>query len=551
MEEISGIENFAEEIPEEVDESVPAARPPAAPPIDDVASEVSSEASSKLAVTSIAVHDLALTLFDRTRPLHNLNEDGRNLLELAASLYLLPIPRRRKKPLQAALGMVQAQVQQELNPEEQCALAAVLAYHHHKLKQKDIECLEISPLRQRQALTIAALLEIAIGLDHSGSGQTVIEKVEPTPEGMWIVVSGPQATADAAEAQENAHLWEKIGYPAVEVLEPDEAAIRQLPFPEPMGQIGLLASDSLAEAGRKVMRYHFAEMLRHEDGVRLGEDIEALHDMRVATRRLRAAFEVFKEAFKPAALKPHLTGLRMAGRTLGSVRDLDVLLEKLGRYLKTLPEERRPGLQPLLNAWQDERQRARATLLTHMDSREYAVFKRKFNVFLNTPGAGARSIPADQPTPFIVRDLAPVLIYRRLASVRAFGPYLQGASLEQLHALRIEFKKLRYSVEYFSEALGKRSKDVIDSLKKMQDHLGDLNDANVATRLLRDFIDNWEISQAMLPINERQNIEEVVNYMAYRHAERHQLMLSFQQTWRQYFMHSRFRRGLASAISVL
>ncbi len=101
------------------------------------------------------------------------------------------------------------------------------------------------------------------------------------------------------------------------------------------------------------MTYHFAEMLRHEEGTRLGEDIEALHDMRVATRRLRAAFEVFGPAFDKQTLKVHLAGLRMTGRTLGAVRDMDVFMEKAQKYLQTLPEARQSGLDPLLEHWKE------------------------------------------------------------------------------------------------------------------------------------------------------------------------------------------------------
>ncbi len=97
-----------------------------------------------------------------------------------------------------------------------------------------------------------------------------------------------------------------------------------------------------------------------------------------------------------------------------------------------------------------------------------------------------------------------------------------------MHALRIEFKKLRYTVEYFSEVLGKRSVEVINDLKLLQDHLGDLNDAQVATQILGEFIEGWDAQQQTLPIQERQNIEEVVNYLAERHAERHHLMVTFQ-----------------------
>jgi CHAD domain-containing protein len=332
------------------------------------------------------------------------------------------------------------------------------------------------------------------------------------------------------------------------VLESSKAATKLYPFPQPTGTTGIQPLDPLSEAARKVMTFHFAQMLRFEEGTRRGEDIEDLHRMRVATRRMRAAFEVFAEAFEPGALKPYLKGLRATGRALGAVRDLDVFMEKAHIYLQTLPEEAQGGLDPLLAAWEHQRQSSRAQMLAFLDSQDYYAFKRKFNVFLHTPGAGARKTPKDQPTPTTVRDLAPVLIYSRLANVRAYGPYLEDATIELLHALRIEFKKLRYTVEYFREVLGPKAESVIEELKNIQDHLGDLNDAQVATVLLRQFIDEQEARQSTVPIHDRPDLQAVVNYMAARHAERHRLMLSFQETWKS-FNRRAFRRSLAQAIS--
>jgi CHAD domain-containing protein len=306
----------------------------------------------------------------------------------------------------------------------------------------------------------------------------------------------------------------------------------------------------MAEAGRKVMLYHFAEMLRHEEATMLGEDIEALHDMRVATRRMRAAFEVFSEAFEPAILKPHLKGLRVTGRALGQVRDLDVFMEKAQHYLDAQPEADRSGLDPLLLAWGEQRENARTEMLTHLGGENYRIFKQEFNLFLQTPGVGARPISQDQPVPTIVRDVAPALIYTRLASVRAFDKILQTARIEQLHALRIEFKKLRYTVEFFREVLGEQSKAVIDDLKKLQDHLGDLNDAEVATLILREFLDNWDARQSERLLDERQNPEAIFAYLTARHAERYRLIVTFGELW-VYFNRDEFRRNLALAVSVL
>lgn len=497
------------------------------------------------------VRQNAVILFDRTRPLHDLGDDSRAILETAARLQNQPIPHARKKPHKAALAFVKSLSLEKISGDDERVVAAVLAYHHRKIKRKQIDRLDLSPIQVRQVLTIAALLQIAVGLDTSGSGRTRIQSVEPAENGMWVVVDGPEAATDAAAAQQNARLWMKIGYPNVEVLESAEAAIRLMPFPEPMESIGIHRDDLLSEAGRKVMRFHFARMLAHEEGTRLGEDIEALHDMRVATRRLRAAFEVFQDGFEPGALKPYLKGLRATGRALGKVRDLDVFMEKAQHYLETIHADRHVGLDMLLAKWQEQRDAARTEMLAWLDSKDYLDFKRKFNLFLNTPGAGARSALLSTPVPTKVRELAPVLIYTRLAAVRAYAPYLDDAPVELLHALRIEFKKFRYTVEYFQEALGKRAKDVIDLLKQMQDHLGDLNDAQVASQILNQFIEEWEARQAELPVEERQTIEEVHHYLAYRQEERQHLMETFQEEWHKHFWKPAFRHYLAEAISVL
>jgi CHAD domain-containing protein len=495
--------------------------------------------------------ELALALFDQTQELHGSTAADRLLLEQAGSLPELQMQLTKKKPFQTALELVRAQPGLELEAEQQKSLAALVALWYGKLRPKGLKHLKLTTEQQHTALTLAAILCIAEGLDSSGNGETTIQKVEPSEDGMWIIVEGPVATADAAEAQRKGRLWEELGYPAAEVVEASVAANRRIAFPPPTEKIGIEPNDLLAEAGRKVMRYHFAEMLRHEDGTRLGEDIEALHDMRVATRRLRASFEVFSDAFEPQALKPHLKGLRATGRALGSVRDLDVFMEKAQRYLSMLPEAERGGLDPLLSKWHEQREEKRARMLEHLNSWAYASFKRKFNLFLHSPGTGVRSKPVEQPAPERVSELAPVLIYSRIAAARAYAPLLADAPVERLHMLRIEFKKLRYTVEYFSEVLGKRSLEVIDDLKQIQDHLGDLNDAQVATQIIGDFIVGWDAQQQALPIQERQNIEGVVNYLAARHAERHQLMVTFQAAWEAHFYNRKFRRNLAQSVSVL
>ncbi len=512
------------------------------------------------------VLSLALAMFDATQPVKDLGEPARGLLEIGVYLALL---REKQKgfrhPRQVQQWLAQGGLEQVLSDREaQAELAAISAEDRqvlawmvsllrpkHKRAAPDASGLPVE--RREQALALAAFLHTALALDASDSQKTFIQQVSRISGRLQVTVSGPAAKQDAAAARSTNSLWAQAGYPSLQILTVEELAALQRrypPLPQPMQAVGLLPDDPMAEAGRKVLRFHFAEMLSHEEGTRLGTDIEALHDMRVATRRMRAAFEIFGSAFHAKALRPHLKGLRLTGRALGSVRDLDVFMEKAQAYLETQPEEQRSGLDPLLAHWQEIRASARFAMLAHLDSQAYQDFKQEFNLFLSTPGAGAVAVSPDEPSPNRVCEVAPVLIYTRLGGVRAYDAFLEQASVEQLHALRIEFKKFRYTLEFFREVLGDSAKTVIGEVKKLQDHLGDLNDAVVATHILTDFLAGWEAQQAQLPITERQNPQAVVAYLAARHDERHRLMVTFREAWER-FNRPEFRQNLASAVSVL
>ncbi len=512
------------------------------------------------------VLSLALALFDATRSLNDLGEPARELLEIAVHIALLGEKKKSlRRPRQVYQWLAQGGLELFLsNQENDATLPAVsvedrqllawittLSQPKHKKAAPDIPVLPAD--KRSQALALAAILHTALALDESDRQETVIQQVSRNGGQLLVTVSGPTAEQDAAAAQHTKSFWTQAGYPSLQILTTDQLAALQArypPLPQPMEVIGLLPDDPMAEAGRKVLRFHFAVMLSHEEGTRLGTDIEALHDMRVATRRMRAAFEVFGNAFHAKVLRPHLKGLRATGRALGHVRDLDVFMEKAQNYLGTLPEAQRSGLDPLLAHWQEMRENTRLEMLAHLDSQAYQDFKQEFNLFLSTPGAGAVVAQPEEPTPNRVCEVAPILIYSRLAGVRAYDTCLSHASVEQLHALRIEFKKFRYTLEFFREVLGESAKAVIGEVKKLQDHLGDLNDAVVATHILTDFLASWEARQAQLPITERQNLQAIVAYLAARHDERHRLMVTFQEAWEK-FNRPELRQELALAVSVL
>jgi adenylate kinase len=112
--------------------------------------------------------------------------------------------------------------------------------------------------------------------------------------------------------------------------------------------------------------------------------------------------------------------------------------------------------------------------------------------------------------------------------------------MEQLHQLRIAAKGLRYTLEYFREVLGAEAGTVIDEVKALQDHLGDLQDAVVASNLLRDFLTwgTWGHKQTKdtkaYPPIEPVVAPGVAIYLASRQTELQHLLDTFPQVWARF-----------------
>ncbi len=270
-----------------------------------------------------------------------------------------------------------------------------------------------------------------------------------------------------------------------------EAGVEPAQEPEPARLVvgkapGVTADDHVAEAGRKVMRFHLARMLDREAGVRTGIDSEDVHKMRVATRRQRAAWRVFGEAFRPGRTKRHREGLRETAQRLGAVRDLEVQIEAADAYRADLPSAEQRSLEPLLASWRLHRDDARVLLLRELDSPGFGRFVDDYVDFVRTEGAAV--VPVGPVQPHRVRDTAPSRIWAAYEQVRGYEPVLRWADVETLHELRIAGKWLRYTLEFVSEALGPDSAPLIARVTALQDHLGLMNDADITASMARTFL---------------------------------------------------------------
>lgn len=254
------------------------------------------------------------------------------------------------------------------------------------------------------------------------------------------------------------------------------------------------AHQHLAELCRRVWGQQLAQMLVSEAGVRDSDDIEYVHVMRVATRRARAAARLYAAAFDARSKRvPRFARtLRTTGRLLGAVRDLDVALARLNGYAQTLPEAQQADVAPLATYWTHRRDAAHRKLLAWLDGDKYGRFVAQLGRFVRTPGADVapfRPQPGTPPPPHQVRHTIPSMILNRYESIRAFEVLFEAGDdvpIPTLHALRIECKYMRYHLEFNAGLLGAAGAELIATLKALQEHLGDLNDAAVGTQMLSE-----------------------------------------------------------------
>ena len=231
-----------------------------------------------------------------------------------------------------------------------------------------------------------------------------------------------------------------------------------------------------------MLRFHLRRLRARVEDVRRGEDPEAVHDARVATRRLRAAWQVFDMGAGERSTRSFQRDLRRVGRRLGAVRDLDVLVASAVAYQASLAEPGASELCGLLAAWCAERSIARDRLRRELASNGYRRFVADFRDWL-------RDKPLDESTiraAFRVQHRVTSKVWDAYEPVWSFEGGLEATDLVTLHRLRIAAKRLRYTLEAFGEVLP-AAQAPLALVVDLQNHLGTLHDADVAAAKARDY----------------------------------------------------------------
>lgn len=251
-----------------------------------------------------------------------------------------------------------------------------------------------------------------------------------------------------------------------------------IPLVDPGGDASGDAAPDLAV--RTAIATSVLRLVEHDPGARLGEDPEDLHQARVATRRLRSDLRTFAPLLDERWAEELRDELRWLGDVFGSVRDTDVLLERMEPRIAALPEADRSSGALVLERLRTDRSRAREQMLDALRSARYdrlldrlADASRQPRLLLRVDGADDTESLHD-----LVRDP----VRRLIEAGDALGHDPRDADLHEVRRLA---KRVRYAAEAVAPVVGRPARRLARRAADLQSVLGTHQDAVVAAAWLR------------------------------------------------------------------
>ncbi len=290
-----------------------------------------------------------------------------------------------------------------------------------------------------------------------------VELREDTDDALASAVVGRLRAAGAGEPDPIPKVVRALGPRALEPPDVPPPSVEG-------GDAGVVARAALAAS--------VARLVAHDPGVRLGDDPEAVHQARVATRRLRSDLRTFLPLLDDEWAQSLRDELRWLGTALGAVRDADVLLERLQAKIARLPHQDRVVAARLVDQLHAERDGARAELLVVMHGEHYLELLDRLVAAVRAP---ALTDEAEKP-PDMLGYLARTPWKHLATAVDALDDEPSDAAL---HEVRKRAKRVRYAAEAAAPVVGKPARRFAAAIEDVQDLLGRHQDAVVAEEWLR------------------------------------------------------------------
>ncbi len=226
-----------------------------------------------------------------------------------------------------------------------------------------------------------------------------------------------------------------------------------------------------------VSRNCLDQFAANEDAFTAGGGSEAIHQLRVAIRRLRASFSAFSSVLPPDETADFRADLQWLHQIFGPLRDWDVFCnETLATFRAALPHH--DALRVLTSEARAARGQALIAAREALTSVRHGLFQVRLRRWLEEE--------AGEESPRLAEFAANALA-KRDRKLRRAGKGLDGLAPDRLHDIRIAAKKARYAAEFFRDLFGRKTtRKYLRALRRIQDGLGAMNDADMARRLVNE-----------------------------------------------------------------
>jgi CHAD domain-containing protein len=247
-------------------------------------------------------------------------------------------------------------------------------------------------------------------------------------------------------------------------------------------------NDTVCIYGARIIHRHLEAMQVEIEGVCEGKDIEYVHRMRVASRRLRSALSLFSTCFYKQDYQRINKDIRAVTRALGEARDTDVQVEALLKEEPKFTSARlSPGFKRLIIRLQQRRVGLQADVITAMDQLQADEVLKKLSELTAPMADKASSVYLFSPGLYVKAYDG---IQTQIDELFRHESYIHDpANITELHAMRISAKRLRYSIEAFEDLYKDPIKPFISEVKRLQDALGLVHDLDVWIAFVPEFIE--------------------------------------------------------------
>jgi CHAD domain-containing protein len=245
----------------------------------------------------------------------------------------------------------------------------------------------------------------------------------------------------------------------------------------PPRRVTLSPGETVADAARKAIAFGAESLSLHQAAAECDE-AEPLHQLRVATRRLRASIELFSTVIYAAQLKIFRRDLPWLGRQAGAARECDVTSALIAARADRIDPDLKAAIAPVIAALHQRRKSEGARLCELLDSKRY----RSLHAKLSRPAI--KKVGADRKLGIVAAQL----IRPAARGASRFGEKISDdAPALVFHKLRVRIKRLRYELEMVSELGAKRHKKTLRRLEALQELLGVYHDVTVASAWLLSY----------------------------------------------------------------